>query len=124
VRTLWRDTPATFNGRFTRFTSVSIDPKTHPAASADLDRRPAPTRRSPGPAARGDGWVSYVVQADRYAQSLDKIRAAAADAGRSLDGFTAAHLAFITVGARLRGREEGVGERAEQNGTTRTSSRS
>src|SRR4029434_5639060 len=27
VRTLWRDTPATFNGRFTRVTAVSIDPK-------------------------------------------------------------------------------------------------
>ena len=29
---------------------------------------------------------------------LDKIRAAAAEAGRSLDGFVAAHLTFITVG--------------------------
>src|SRR2546426_3655952 len=27
VRTPWRDTPATFRGRFTRFESVSIDPK-------------------------------------------------------------------------------------------------
>jgi alkanesulfonate monooxygenase SsuD/methylene tetrahydromethanopterin reductase-like flavin-dependent oxidoreductase (luciferase family) len=47
---------------------------------------------------QGDGWVSYVVQADRYAQSLDKIRAAAFAAGRSMAGFTAAHLVFITVG--------------------------
>ncbi len=42
--------------------------------------------------------MSYVVQPDRYAQSLDKIRAAAAGAGRSLAGFTTAHLVFITVG--------------------------
>ncbi|HET7342003.1 MAG TPA: LLM class flavin-dependent oxidoreductase, partial [Methylomirabilota bacterium] len=28
VRTLWRDAPATFKGRFTRFEGVSIDPKT------------------------------------------------------------------------------------------------
>src|SRR4030095_8385405 len=27
IRALWRDTPATFQGRFTRFESVSIDPK-------------------------------------------------------------------------------------------------
>src|SRR2546425_8352796 len=27
VRTLWRDTPASFNGRFTRFQSVSIEPQ-------------------------------------------------------------------------------------------------
>jgi probable F420-dependent oxidoreductase len=98
VRTLWRDTPASFSGRFTRFEGVSIDPK--PV------QRPGPPiwigGRSDAALARagrqGDGWVSYVVQADRYAQSLAKIRAAAAAAGRSLEGFTAAHLVFITVG--------------------------
>jgi probable F420-dependent oxidoreductase len=98
VRTLWRDTPASFEGRFTRFKGVSIDPK--PV------QKPMPPiwvgGRSDAALARagrqGDGWVSYVVQPERYAQSLDKIRAAAAAAGRSLDGFAAAHLAFITVG--------------------------
>ncbi len=98
VRTLWRDTPASFDGRFTRFSGVSIDPK--PV------QKPMPPiwvgGRSDAALARagrqGDGWVSYVVQPERYAQSLDKIRAAAAEAKRSLDGFAAAHLAFITVG--------------------------
>ena len=98
VRTLWRDSPASFKGRFTEFEGVSIDPK--PV------QRPAPPiwigGRSDAALARagrqGDGWVSYVVQPDRYRQSLDKIRAAAAEAGRSLDGFVAAHLTFITVG--------------------------
>jgi probable F420-dependent oxidoreductase len=98
VRALWRDSPATFKGRFTAFEGVSIDPK--PV------QRPAPPiwigGRSDAALARagrqGDGWVSYVVQPDRYRQSLDKIRAAAAEAGRSLDGFVAAHLTFITVG--------------------------
>jgi probable F420-dependent oxidoreductase len=98
VRTLWRDTPAAFAGRFTRFEGVSIDPK--PV------QRPGPPiwvgGRSDAALARagrqGDGWVSYVVTAERYAQSLDKIRAAAAAAGRGLDGFVAAHLTFITVG--------------------------
>src|SRR5256886_8927060 len=47
---------------------------------------------------QGDGWVSYVVQPERYARSLEKIREAAHAAGRSLTGFTGAHLAFITVG--------------------------
>jgi probable F420-dependent oxidoreductase len=98
VRTLWRDAPATFKGRFTQFEGVSIDPK--PV------QRPAPPiwigGRSDAALARagrqGDGWVSYVVQPERYAQSLDKIRTAAAAAGRSLDGFVAAHLAFVTIG--------------------------
>jgi probable F420-dependent oxidoreductase len=98
VRALWRDTPATFKGRFTSFEGVSIDPK--PV------QRPGPPiwigGRSDAALARagrqGDGWVSYVVTPERYRQSLEKIREAAARQGRSLDGFATAHLTFITVG--------------------------
>ena len=98
VRTLWRDTPASFKGRFTQFSGVSLDPK--PV------QKPGPPiwigGRSDAALARagrqGDGWVSYVVQPERYAQSLDKIRSAAAGVGRKLDDFIAAHLAFVTVG--------------------------
>jgi probable F420-dependent oxidoreductase len=98
LRALWRDTPASFAGRFTRFEGVSIDPK--PA------QRPGPPiwigGRSDAALARagrqGDGWVSYVVQPERYRQSLDKIARAASAAGRSLDGFARAHLTFITLG--------------------------
>jgi probable F420-dependent oxidoreductase len=98
VRALWRDTPATFKGRFTQFEGVSIDPK--PV------QKPGPPiwigGRSDAALARagrqGDGWVSYVVTPERYAQSLEKIRTAAQAHGRALDGFAAAHLTFITVG--------------------------
>src|SRR5215470_2686631 len=98
VRALWRDTPASFQGRFTQFDSVSIDPKPL--------QRPGPPvwigGRSDAALARagrqGDGWMSYVVQPERYAQSVEKIRRAAAEAGRSLDGFVTAHLTFVTVG--------------------------
>ncbi len=98
VRTLWRDTPASFKGRFTQFEGVSIDPK--PV------QKPGPPiwvgGRSDAALARagrlGDGWVSYVVQPERYAQSLGKIRQAAEQAGRRLDRFVAAHLTFVTVG--------------------------
>jgi len=97
VRTLWRDSPATFHGRFTRFESVSLDPKPlqQPPPIWIGGRSDAALARA---GRQGDGWMSYVVQADRYAQSLDKIRAAAAAAGRSMDKFTAAHLVFITIG--------------------------
>src|SRR5438128_3203183 len=98
VRTLWRDTPATFKGRFTEFEGVSIDPK--PV------QKPGPPiwvgGRSDAALARagrqGDGWISYVVQPERYKQSVTKIEAAAEAAGRSLAGFEKAHLTFITVG--------------------------
>jgi len=98
VRTLWRDTPATFKGRFTNFAGVSIDPKPvqQPGPPIWIGGRSDAALARAG--RQGDGWVSYVVQPERYAQSLDKIRAAAAAAGRTLGNFAAAHLAFVTVG--------------------------
>jgi probable F420-dependent oxidoreductase len=98
VRTLWRDTPATFRGRFTSFEGVSIDPKPVQKPGPPIwigGRSDAALRRA---GRQGDGWVSYVVQPDRFAQGLATIRAAADAAGRSLAGFEAAHLAFVTLG--------------------------
>jgi probable F420-dependent oxidoreductase len=98
VRALWRDGAASFRGTFTQFEGVSIDPK--PV------QRPGPPiwlgGRSDAALARagrkGDGWMSYVVTPERYRASLAKIRAAAAAAGRAVDGFATAHLTFVTVG--------------------------
>jgi len=98
VRTLWRDAPASFKGRFTTFEGVSIDPKPvqRPGPPIWIGGRSDAALTRAG--RQGDGWMSYVVQPERYAQSVDKIRAAGAAAGRPLDGFAFAHLAFITVG--------------------------
>ena len=98
VRTLWRDTPASFEGRFTQFEGVSIDPKPAQRGGPPIwigGRSDAALTRA---GRQGDGWVSYVVQPDRYAQSLAKIRRAAEEAGRSRADFVAAHLTFVTVG--------------------------
>jgi probable F420-dependent oxidoreductase len=98
VRTLWRDTPASFKGRFTQFSGVSLDPKPvqQPGPPIWIGGRSDAALARAG--RQGDGWVSYVVQPERYAQSLDKIRSAGASAGRKLDSFVAAHLAFVTLG--------------------------
>jgi probable F420-dependent oxidoreductase len=98
LRALWTETPATFKGRFTRFEGVSIDPKPVQPGGPPIwigGRSDAALARA---GRVGQGWVSYVVTPERYRQSLEKIRAAAAAAGRTLEGFTRAHLAFITVG--------------------------
>jgi len=98
VRTLWRDSPATFTGRFTSFEGVSIDPKPVQKPGPPIwigGRSDAALTRA---GRQGDGWISYVVQPERYAQGVDKIRAAAGAAGRTLAGFEFGHLAFITVG--------------------------
>ena len=98
VRALWRDTPASFSGRFTRFDKVSIDPKPVQQPGPPIwigGRSDAALLRA---ARQGDGWMAYVVHADRYAQSTAKIREEADRAGRKLDGFVNAHLAFVTIG--------------------------
>jgi len=99
VRALWRDTPASYEGRFTRFEAVSLDPKPVQQPGPPIwigGRSDAALRRA---ARQGDGWISYVVHADRYAQGVARIREEAERAGRALDGFVHAHLAFVTIGA-------------------------
>jgi probable F420-dependent oxidoreductase len=98
VRALWRDTPASFRGRFSRFEQVSIDPKPVQRPGPPIwigGRSDAALVRA---ARQGDGWISYVVHAERYARSAARIREEAGRAGRDLDGFVNAHLAFVTIG--------------------------
>jgi len=98
VRALWRDSPASFKGRFTQFEGVSIDPKPvqNPAPPIWIGGRSDAALARAG--RQGDGWISYAIQAERYKQSLAKIETAATAAGRQLEGFAKAHLTFITVG--------------------------
>jgi probable F420-dependent oxidoreductase len=98
LRALWTQTPAAFSGRFVKFEGVSIDPKPVQAGGPPIwigGRSDAALRRA---ARLGNGWVSYVITAERYRASVEKIREAAAAAGRSLDDFETAHLTFITIG--------------------------
>ncbi|MBI4560435.1 MAG: LLM class flavin-dependent oxidoreductase, partial [Candidatus Rokubacteria bacterium] len=93
---LWTQTPASFSGRFVKFDGVSVDPKPVQSGGPPIwigGRSDAALQRA---GRLGNGWVSYVVTAERYARSLEKIRAAAT--GRDLSGFETAHLTFITVG--------------------------
>ncbi len=98
LRALWTQNPASFAGRFVKFDGVSIDPKPVQPGGPPIwigGRSDAALRRA---GRLGNGWVSYVVTPERYRQSLETIRAVAAEAGRSMQGFETAHLAFITVG--------------------------
>src|SRR5713226_5511595 len=62
VRTLWRDTPASFKGRFTQFEGVSIDPKPVQKPGPPIWVGARPNAARPRAGRQGDGWVSYVVQ--------------------------------------------------------------
>jgi probable F420-dependent oxidoreductase len=73
VRALWRDTPASFKGRFTSFEGVSLDPKPvqQPGPPIWIGGRSDAALARAG--RQGDGWVSYVVQPERYKASVEKI---------------------------------------------------
>src|SRR3989449_3252847 len=72
VRTLWRDTPATFKGRFTNFEGVSIDPKPVQKPGPPIwigGRSHPPPARARRP---GGGRGSSVGPPQRHPQRPDK----------------------------------------------------
>jgi probable F420-dependent oxidoreductase len=99
-RLLWSRSPATFEGRFTRFTDLVLEPKPLQPGGPPIwigGRSDRALRRA---ARAGDGWISYVVTPERYRASLEKIERYAAEAGRPLAPgrpFETAHLAFTVV---------------------------
>ena len=83
MRRLWRENDVAYNGAFTRFEHVTIEPK--PAqtggvpvwlASNDVE---AGLRRV---GRMGDGWMNNIKSPEVYRLCWDKVRAYAADAGR------------------------------------------
>jgi probable F420-dependent oxidoreductase len=99
-RTLWGPSPASFEGRFTRFAGVVLEPKPVQPGGPPIwvgGRSDAALRRA---ARLGDGWVSYLVTPERFRTSLARIEAFASEAGRLLDpgvSFEPAHLLFTVV---------------------------
>ena len=97
LRKLWSGEAASNDGRFYPFPEVAIDP---PPAQPDgppiwCGGRADPALRRAGRIA--DGWMSYVVDPERYRRSLETIAAAAAAADRKLDRFGTSHLLFVRL---------------------------
>ncbi|MBI4012749.1 MAG: LLM class flavin-dependent oxidoreductase [Candidatus Rokubacteria bacterium] len=99
-RLLWSRPPASFEGRFVRFTDVALDPKPVQPGGPPIwigGRSDHALRRA---VRFGDGWVAYLIAPERYRASLEKLHAFAAEAGRPLpigQGFEPAHLAFTVI---------------------------
>jgi probable F420-dependent oxidoreductase len=99
-RALWGPSPASFEGRFTRFADVALEPKPVQPGGPPIwigGRSDFALRRA---ARVGDGWVAYLVTPDRFRASLEKIQAFAREVGRPLDPdgrFEAAHVLFTVV---------------------------
>ena len=65
--------------------------------ATDLVRRPFRRRAATHRAASADGWLSYVVTPEMYRAALEKIDAAAQEAGRGVTRFGTGHLLFTRI---------------------------
>ena len=100
VRALWTGEPVSFHGRFVQFEGVHMQPPPLTPGGPPIwcgARQEAALRRI---GRKADGWVSYVVTPDRYAEGLEVIEAAARDSGRTFERFDAAHLLFTRIDDR------------------------
>src|SRR5215475_3721528 len=98
MRALWRGEPVSHAGRFFRFEGVTMQPPPRQPGGPPIwcgGRSDAALRRV---GRMTDGWMSYVVTPDMFAQGLAKIEAAATEAGRRFArGFGTAHLLFTRI---------------------------
>lgn len=85
LRELFAHSPASFEGRFTRFAGVSIEPRPTQPGGPPLwvgGRSPAALRRA---GRLGDGWLPIWISPERYAAGWTEIRRHAESAGRDPD---------------------------------------
>jgi probable F420-dependent oxidoreductase len=97
LRALWTGQPATFQGRHYRFEDVLMTPAPRQSGGPPIwgGGRSDPALRRIG--RLGDGYLSYVVTPEMYADALHKISQAADDAGRTVQAFGTGHLLFARV---------------------------
>ena len=97
LRSLWSGQPVAHEGRFYPFPEVAIAPPPAQPGGPPIwcgGRADAALRRA---GRLADGWMSYVIDPERYRRSLETIAAAAAAADRTLDRFGTAHLLFVRL---------------------------
>ena len=94
IRRLWSEPSVSFQGRFTRFEDVYLEPRPVQQPGPPIwvgGRSEAALRRA---ARQGDGWLPYLIDPAQYRAGWQRIQELAAADGRDLTGFTPAHLVF------------------------------
>ncbi len=97
IRKLWSGEEITHKGRHFELPPTRMLPAPVQAGGPPIwvgGRSPAALRRA---ATLSDGWISYVVTPEMFAESLATIEANMAEAGRSVDGFGTGHLLFFRI---------------------------
>ena len=98
LRELFAHSPASFEGRFTRFAGVSIEPRPARPGGPPLwvgGRSPAALRRA---GRLGDGWLPIWISPERYAAGWSEVRRHAESAGRDPDALVPAAVVPSLVG--------------------------
>ena len=107
LRKLFAHSPASFDGRFTRFAGVSIEPRPARPGGPPLwvgGRAPAALRRA---GRLGDGWLPIWISPERYEAGWSEIRRHAEGAGRDPDALVpAAVLPALVADDGPRAREQ------------------
>ncbi|MCH7477421.1 MAG: LLM class flavin-dependent oxidoreductase, partial [SAR324 cluster bacterium] len=97
VRKLWSGEKVSHAGRFFSFNDVAMVPPPRQPGGPPIwcgGRSDAALRRA---GRQADGWVSYVVTPEMYAEAMAKIATASEEAGRSLKTYGSGHLLFARV---------------------------
>ena len=98
LRKLWSGEPVAHDGKFYGFPEVRMLPAPHQPGGPPIwcgGRQEAALRRA---GRLADGWMSYVVTPEMYAEGLQVIAKAAAEAKRPLTRFGTSHLLFMRLG--------------------------
>src|SRR5580704_5221523 len=98
LRAFWSGENVSYTGRhYASFTDVPMRPPARQTGGPPIwygGRSDGALRRT---GRLADGWLSYVVTPDMYRASLEKIDAAAREAGRSMTQFGTGHLLFTRI---------------------------
>lgn len=97
LRQLWTGKPASFKGRYYEFSDVPMQPPPRQAGGPPIwcgGRTPAALKRS---GELADGYYSYVITPEMYAEALVAIEAAAVAAGRTISRYGTGHLLFARI---------------------------
>jgi alkanesulfonate monooxygenase SsuD/methylene tetrahydromethanopterin reductase-like flavin-dependent oxidoreductase (luciferase family) len=97
ITKLWTEKNVTFEGRYTKFTGVTVDPqpiqKPHPPIWVAGRKEPAMRRA----ALYGDGWIPYMYTPEMLHESIEKIQQFGKEAGRDMSKFRPGLFIFASV---------------------------